>query len=142
MTTYHSDFYGWTQEQASLLRAGRWPEIDIENLIEEIETMGRSEKRALQSRLTVLLTHLLKWRYQPQRRGRSWLLTLKGQRLAFNEILDDNPGLKPQLSTLLANAYEMAKLHAAKETRLDDNIFEHQCPWTLAQIADPGFFPD
>jgi len=80
MISYEQDFYGWTQEQAALLRAGRLTDLDIENLIEEVETMGRSEKRELESRLTVLLLHLLKWKYQPNRRGRSWNLTIKGHR--------------------------------------------------------------
>ena len=71
MTKYNTDFYGWTQEQAALLKSGRFSEIDVEHLIEEVETMGRSEKRALESRLTVLLVHLLKWQYQPARRGNS-----------------------------------------------------------------------
>jgi hypothetical protein len=77
MSDYQKDFYSWTCEQAELLRAGRFNELDVFNLIEEIETMGRSEKRELESRLTVLLVHLLKWQYQPMRRGCSWQLTIQ-----------------------------------------------------------------
>ena len=97
MISYESDFYGWTQEQAALLRAGRLADLDIENLIEEVETMGRSEKRELESRLTILLLHLLKWKYQEVRRGRSWELSIIEQRLKFDQILEENPGLKPKL---------------------------------------------
>ena len=75
MINYNLDFYGWTQEQAALLKAGRLNDLDIINLIEEVETMGRSEKRALESRLTVLLVHLLQWTYQSNRRCRNWQLT-------------------------------------------------------------------
>lgn len=88
MINYENDFYGWTQQQAALLKAGRLNDLDIVNLIEEIETMGRSEKRELQSRLMVLLVHLLKWKYQPARRGRSWLLTIKGQRMNLEDVIE------------------------------------------------------
>jgi hypothetical protein len=101
MINYNQDFYGWTQEQASLLKAGRLNELDIINLIEEVETMGRSEKRELQSRLTVLLMHLLKWKHQSNRRGRSWTLTIIGQRLRLASVIKDNPGLKAQLPDLI-----------------------------------------
>ena len=142
MINYEQDFYGWTQEQAALLRSGRLIDLDINNLIEEIETMGRSEKRELQSRLMVLLVHLLKWKYQPARRGRSWLLTIKGQRMNLEEVINDNPGLKSQLFDLLAHAYSLAKIEAAKQTRLDDGLFADSCPWSLEQLRDTAFFPD
>ena len=142
MINYEKDFYGWTQEQASLLRAGRLTDLDINNLIEEIETMGRSEKRELQSRLMVLLVHLLKWQYQPARRGRSWTLTIKGQRINLEDVISDNPGLKPQLPDLLSNAYRLAKVEASKQTGLDESLFYQTCPWTLEQIRDDGFFPE
>jgi Domain of unknown function DUF29 len=94
MSDYQKDFYSWTCEQAELLKAGRLNELDVFNLIEEIETMGRSEKRALESRLTVLLVHLLKWLYQPARRGRSWQLAIQEQRLEFFDVLNDNLNCK------------------------------------------------
>ncbi len=142
MINYDQDFYGWTQEQAALLKAGRLTDLDITNLIEEVETMGRSEKRALESRLTVLLVRLLKWKYQSNRRGRSWLLTIEGQRIKLDSILKDNPGLKPQLSDPLSNAYRLAKVNASKETGLDREAFESDCPWTFEQIMDDGFIPE
>jgi len=142
MINYNADFYGWTQEQASLLKAGRLSELDIDNLLEEVETMGRSEKRELDSRLTVLLIHLLKWQYQPIRRGRSWQLTIKGQRINFSETLDENPSLKPQLDTILKRAYAKSIIKAAQETALDEQTFPSVCPWSLSQILDDNFYPD
>lgn len=142
MSNYDQDFYGWTQEQAALLKAGRLNDLDIDNLIEEVETMGRSEKRALESRLTVLLVHLLKWKYQPARRSRSWTLTIVGQRIKFDRVLKDNPGLKPQLSEIMNNAYRLAKVNAERETKLDAKVFDLECAWTLEQITDDNFFPD
>lgn len=142
MVNYEKDFYGWTQEQAALMRAGRLADLDIKNLIEEVETMGRSEKRELQSRLTVLLVHLLKWQYQPVRRGKSWTLTIQGQRINFLDVMNDNPGLKPQLSDILNNAYRLSRINASKETALDIQTFPLQCPWDLDQIIDEAFYPD
>ena len=142
MINYNADFYGWTQEQAALLRAGRLTDIDIENLIEEVETMGRSEKRELSNRLTVLLVHLLKWRYQAFRRGVSWELTIKNQRLDLNDVIDDNPSLKPEIPKILDSAYCKARNTAAKETKITLSVFPDQCPWTLQQIMDDAFFPD
>lgn len=142
MINYHTDFYGWTQEQAAFLKAGKLAELDIENLIEEVETMGRSEKRELDSRLTVLLIHLLKWQYQPVRRGRSWQLTIKGQRINFSETLEENPSLKPQFETILKKAYAKSIIKASQETALDEKVFPSVCPWTYSQILDDNFYPD
>jgi hypothetical protein len=142
MINYEQDFYGWTQEQAGLLRAGRLTDLDIENLIEEVETMGRSEKRELESRLTVLLLHLLKWKYQEVRRGRGWELSIDEQRLRFAETLDDNPGLKPKLDEILKKAYQYATIQAARETKISKNVFPSECPWPLDQITDNTFFPE
>ena len=141
MSNYQKDFYSWTCEQAELLKTGRFNELDVFNLVEEIETMGRSEKRELESRLTVLLVHLLKWQYQPNRRGRSWQLTIQEQRLEFFDVLNDNPGLKPQLQTLLTHSYQKAKIRASKETGLDMDIFPIVCPWDFSQLMDDAFLP-
>jgi hypothetical protein len=105
MVDYQKDFYNWLCEQAELLKTGRFNDLDVSNLIDEIETMGRSEKRELENRLTILLVHLLKWQYQPIRRGRNWQLTIQEQRLEVLEVLNDNPSLKSQLQSLLTNSY-------------------------------------
>jgi hypothetical protein len=142
MTDYQKDFYSWTREQAELLRSGRFDELDIVNLIEEIETLGRSEKRELENRLTVLLVYLLKWQYQPARRGQNWQLTIQEQRLELFDVLNDNPGLKSQLQALLTHSYRKAKIRASKETGLDIDDFPSTSPWEFARLMDEAFFPD
>ncbi|MGR9012863.1 MAG: DUF29 domain-containing protein [Gammaproteobacteria bacterium] len=142
MISYEKDFYSWTHEQAELLRRGQFNSLDIPNLIEEIETMGRSEKRELESRLTILLLHLLKWKYQEIRRGRSWQLSIDEQRIQFNKTLKDNPGLKPALDELIKDAYKLAVIKAAQETKISKSIFPEACPWELAQLVEEEFYPD
>lgn len=142
MINYEQDFYSWTQEQAALLRAGRLADLDVENLIEEIETMGRSEKRALESRLSVLLCHMLKWHYQPSRRGNSWNHTIIEQRIKFKKVLNENPGLKSEIQKIVNDAYEYALVKASHETGLRSDIFPNACPWTLEQLSDSSYFPD
>jgi Domain of unknown function DUF29 len=140
--TYETDFYGWTQQQATLLKNGQFNLADFTNIIEEIESMGRSEKRELESRLTVLLQHLLKWQYQPNRRGKSWELTIKGQRSRFLRVLKENPGLKSKLDGCLLNAYQDAVVEAAKETAFDESVFPKNCPWSWEEITNSLFYPD
>jgi len=142
MNSYEKDFYSWTQEQANLLRNGQFNDLDIPNLIEEIETMGRSEKRELESRLTILLLHLLKWKYQEVRRSRSWQLSIDEQRIQFEETLNENPGLKPTLDEIVKKAYRLAVIKAARETKISKAVFPECCPWNLAQLIEDGFYPD
>ena len=141
-TRYETDFYGWTQEQARLLRSGQLSELDTQNLLEEIEAMGRSERRELESRLEVLILHLLKWRYQDTYRGKSWLLTIKEQRRRLADCLDDNPSLRNRLDDILNKGYQYARLSAAKETGYNESVFPSTCPWTFEQIMNTDFFPD
>jgi hypothetical protein len=142
MINYEKDFYGWAQEQAALLRAGRLTDLDIDNLIEEVETMGRSEKRALESRLSVLLLHMLKWHYQAQRRSNSWQFTIDEQRHRFQRVLKQNPGLKTEIHQIITDAYEYALMKAVHETGLRNDIFPKDCPWSLEQLSDKTYFPD
>jgi len=139
---YDTDFYGWTQRQAEALRAGDLASLDLDNLIEEVESMGKSEKRELESRLEVLLMHLLKWRYQPNLRARGWQLTIKEQRKRIALHLKENPSLKSHIPRAYENIYDFAVIDAVKETGMDDSVFPTQCPWTFAQITDPNFLPD
>ncbi|MEY3787822.1 MAG: hypothetical protein RLZ75_2029 [Pseudomonadota bacterium] len=138
---YHQDFYGWTQEQAKLLREHRLNELDLENLLEEVESMGKSEKRELESLLEVLLMHLLKWHYQPNFQGKSWELTIREQKAKSIRHLKENPSLKGQLAETFMYAYEDARLWAARETGLSLDTFPDACPWTFEQVIDPVFFP-
>jgi hypothetical protein len=139
---YERDFYAWANEQASLLRAGRLSEADLENIAEEIESTGRAEKRELVSRLKVLLAHLLKWRFQPTRRGNSWRLSIEKQRREVADHLADNSSLQARLPDALASAYTTAVLAAARETGLDRNTFPSACPWTYEQMVDAAFRPE
>ncbi|PQQ39162.1 DUF29 domain-containing protein [Photorhabdus luminescens] len=141
-TRYDSDFYGWIQEQAGLLRSGDLSQLDTENLLEEIEAIGRSERRELRSRLEILLAHLLKWRYQADRRGRSWELTIEEQRDKAIDCLQESPSLKNKLNEHLEKAYIAARRLAEKETLINRNIFPETCPWTFEQIMDENFWPE
>ncbi|MEA3643961.1 MAG: DUF29 domain-containing protein [Lamprobacter sp.] len=140
-TVYDEDFYTWTKEQASLMRAQRFEELDLEHLIEEVEDMGKSEKRALQSFLETLLMHLLKWQYQPAYQGHSWKYTIIEQRKRIQAHLKENPGLKPMLPELIDNAYGYATTAAVRETGLAPESFPEHCPWVYQQLMDAEFWP-
>lgn len=103
---YDADFYAWTQEQAKFLREGTWNELDIPNLVEEIESLGKQQKQELRNRLSVLLGHLLKWEFQPTYRSKSWLATIREQRRRALEALEENPSLKSYLPEAIQKAYE------------------------------------
>ena len=141
---YDRDFYGWTQEQAALLRAGQLAELDTEHLIEEIESMGRSERRQLTNRFELLLMHLLKWQYQPDRHevdGKSWLRTIREQRRKIPKLIRDNPSLKSLLEDCIRDAYDDARFGASDETGLPVAEFPGICPHTPEQILDQEFLP-
>jgi hypothetical protein len=139
---YDRDFYAWANEQAGLLRAGKLSEADIEHIAEEIESMGKSEKRELVSRLTVLLLDMLKWCYQPDLRGKSWRLTLEEQRDELETHLADNPSLKSTLDNSVVVAYRRAILGATRETDIDRSVFPVTCPWSADQMMDRNFYPE
>jgi hypothetical protein len=132
-TLYNTDFYTWTAQTVQLLKERRFSELDLENLIEEIEDLGRSEYRALESRLEVLLMHLLKVRYQPEMYTKSWDLTIKEQRLRIQRLLRDSPGLKPKLPLAWEDAWEPALIKAQKETGLDVSAFPQENPFALEE---------
>jgi hypothetical protein len=139
---YEQDFYAWANEQAALLRAGKLSEADLEHIAEEIESMGKTEKRELINRLTVLLAHLLKWQHQPARRGASWEVTIVNQRRALARHLADNPSLKSKLPEAIDDAYIDARGEAYAETGLAKTSFPAACPWPFTQIMDDGFWPE
>src|SRR4051794_41691008 len=113
---YDRDFYSWSLEQARFVREGRWSAIDRENVAEEIESLGREQFNKLESAIRVLLIHMLKWDYQPERRSRSWALSIKEQRIVLRNVIGDNPGLKPRINEAVTRAYEQARVAAANET--------------------------
>jgi predicted nucleic acid-binding Zn-ribbon protein len=140
MTNYNTDFHAWTQEQAKLIRTGQLHQLDLENLAEEIESLGKQERRELRNRLAVLVGHLLKWQFQPAGRGASWRATLREQRREVQRLLKENPSLKPYLDEAIADSYDAALALAIRETGLEQ--FPEQCPYSVEQIADEGFFPN
>lgn len=142
MALYDRDFYAWTQEQAALLRSGQWDRLDIPNLVEEIETLGRQERRELVNRLGILVGHLLKWQFQPQQRSKSWTATIIEQRQEIQELIADNPSLKSYLVEAIEKAYQKGILLVAKETPLSLDDLPAQCPYTLDQVMDPNFYPE
>jgi hypothetical protein len=139
---YEADFYAWSKDQAARLRELRPNSIDWENVAEEIETLGRSEKREIENRLGVLLQHLLKWRYQPERRKPGWRATILEQRRQLRRMLRDNPSLAPYPSSILAEEHEVARLNAADETGLPEEAFPETCPFTIDEVLDPAFWPE
>ncbi len=120
---YQEDYYGWLQENAQLIREKRFSEIDVENIVEELESMGKSEKRELSSRLTILLMHLLKWQYQSVKRSMRWRNTIAVQRIDIRELLEDSPSLKNEIADKIEVAYEKAKLAAEVETGIEKQNF-------------------
>lgn len=135
-TLYDQDFYAWTQRQVELLRAGQLGELDIENLIEEIESLGRQERQELRNRLGVLLGHLLKWHYQPEARSKSWVYTIKEQRQEIRRHLKENPSLKPYLSEAIEIGYEKGLNLVGRETPLAPEQLPQSCPFSEADIFE------
>ncbi len=140
--SYENDFYTWLIYNAQLLREGRLSEIDTVNIAEELEAMGRSEKRELKNRLAVLLAHLLKWQFQPDKRSRSWELTCMEQRREILQLLKENPSLKSKISEILLEAYEAATLLAERETGIQYKTFPENCPFAFEQIMNDAFYPE
>ena len=138
---YEQDFYAWTMKNAELLRRRQLTEVDLEHLAEELESMGKSERRELMSRLTQLLLHLLKWRLQPALRTRSWLVSIQNQRIAIGKLLKDSPSLKAALEPFYAEAYADAVSLAEAETGIDRKDFPASCPFTLEQALSDRFLP-
>lgn len=133
-THYNEDFFLWTQQQAMLLRQGQLNAIDAANLAEEIDSMGKRDRRVLTSYLVNLLLHLLKWDYQPERRGSSWQLSIRNARQEIELILNDSPSLRQQLDTFVEMAYPITRRNAADETELPLLTFPEQCLLTIEQI--------
>ncbi|ELS30582.1 MULTISPECIES: DUF29 domain-containing protein [Pseudanabaena] len=136
---YAQDFYAWTQEQSELLRLGQWQTLDIENLVEEILSLGRQQKQELRNRLGILIGYLLKWDYQPELRSKSWKATIREQRDEILEILNENPSLKPYLDEATQKGFRQGINLVLKETPLDLIDLPSECPYAIAQILDLQF---
>ncbi|MBE7243368.1 MAG: DUF29 domain-containing protein [Actinomycetospora chiangmaiensis] len=141
-TAYEDDFYTWTQEQGARLRSGDLAGLDLENLAEEIESLGRTEFNSLVSAWRVILLHMLKWDHQPGRRTRSWALSIRTHRNDAADVLKDNPGLKSRLAEGLERAYRGARLEASSETNLPLKTFSTTCPYTREEMLARPFPAD
>jgi hypothetical protein len=141
-TLYDRDFYLWIQTTAGQLRQQKFDLVDWDNLIEEIEALGRSEKRAIRSHLVILLLHLLKWQYQPQYQCRSWQSSIKNAREELLDLLLDNPSLRDFLIESIPQAYEKAREKASEETTIFLEKFPVQCPYSASQLQDKGWLPN
>jgi Domain of unknown function DUF29 len=139
---YERDFFTWTQEQARLLRERRFDDLDLDNLVDEVESVGSSEKHEIRRWLKVLLTHLLKWKFQPRLRGVSWRRTIRQQREAIAEIIETSPSLRAYPSQVMRAAYTGATVSASEETGIIIGIFPETCPFSVDQILDLEFFPE
>jgi len=139
--SYEKDFYAWSIHNAALLKQGRISEIDIKNIAEELESMGKRDKRQLVNRFIVLLVHLLKWEFQPENRSSGWKGSMIEQRRRVNQLLEDSPSLNTEFDNKLDYAYVEALKQASIETGLDTSVFPRQCPYSKAQLLDDEFYP-
>ena len=143
-TSYESDVVAWAKEQAEMIRSGRFDKLDLKNIAEEIEDVGKSEQRELASRMAVLLAHILKWKFQPQKRSVSWTLTIKEQRRLLVRRVQKTPSLSPMLSDpeWIDEIWVDAKALAEKETGLDIGTYSEVCPWPMANVLAPDWLPE
>ena len=143
-TRYEHDVVAWANEQAALIRAGRLDQLDLEHIAQEIEDVGKSEQRELASRMAVLLAHILKWKFQPQKRSVSWTLTIKEQRRLSVRRIKKTPSLSPMLldPEWIDDIWVDAKALAEKETGLDQSTWPEVCPWPMLEVLSEGWLPE
>jgi Domain of unknown function DUF29 len=141
-TLYDRDFVAWIEETIDRLKAKDYSAVDWNNVIEELDTMGRRERKSLKSNLVILLLHLLKWQYQPALRSGSSKGSIVEHRQRIQDDLIDSPSLKPYLYEILVSAYLDACDRAAAETGLSLTIFPVDCDYPIESILDRTFFPD
>jgi hypothetical protein len=139
---YETDFVRWTEQAVELLKQRKFNELDLEHLIEEIEDLGNSEKKAIRSQVTRLLMHLLKWQYQSEKRSASWSSSIKGSRKQIKRLIRDAPSLKNHMMEKLELCYQDAIEDAIDETGFSAKIFPSQCQWRAEQVLDDQFWPE
>src|SRR5215217_4199153 len=136
---YRHDLYTWAIEQAAALRAGELESLDLTNLAEEIEDLGSEQLHKLTSAYRIILVHMLKWDYQPERRSRSWATSISSQRVAASDVLEDSKGLKSRRDIALARAYRRARIEAGGQTGLGEGAFPAECPYSLQEVMTREF---
>jgi len=139
--SYDRDFMLWIETTVQLLKEQKFAELDLENLIEEIEDMGKSNKSALRSNVIVVLLHLLKWKYQPEKRTNSWKFSLREHRRRLEEDFEDSPSLQNYYREIFPKCYGNARKLAADETGLVLEIFPVESPFTPEEVSDAEFLP-
>lgn len=139
---YNQDFDAWIQQQVYLLKKGDLNALDAKHLIEELEEMGKSNYNELESCFTVLIAHLLKWQYQPEKRSNSWLGSMREQRIRIARLLENNPSLKRKIPEAIKAIYQDAIEIAAVETQLSISLFPQNCPYTVEQLLNKVFYPE
>lgn len=141
LTSIDDDFALWSAEQGALVRAGKFDRVDLENVAEELESLGRGDKYQIDHRMEVLLGHLLKWQFQPTERTNSWSATIFEQRYRINRLIEDSPSLRSRPAETLSGSFVIGRYDAIKETKLPEAAFPETCPYTIEQILDPDFLP-
>ncbi|HYX14208.1 MAG TPA: DUF29 domain-containing protein [Nostoc sp.] len=143
-TLYEQDFYTWVEQTTELLRLHHWDTLDLEHLIEEVVDLGKSQQRALQSALRLVLSHLLKWKYQPEGRSHSWQVTITRERLNIDELLEESPSLRRFLNDTewINSTYQRSRREAMVETGLSEDNFAIACPFSVDEILDLDFYPN
>jgi hypothetical protein len=139
---HEEDLYAWAMGNAHLLKEKKFIEADMANIVEELETLGRSTRRELSNRLSILIAHLLKWQYQTNLRCSSWEITIINQRLDIKDVLKESPSLKPQIKGITPTAYTKALAIVRRESPLDLKSLPAKCPYTLKQCLDDDFYPE
>ncbi len=141
-TLYEQDYYLWLEKTVQLLKDGQLSALDIDNLIEEIQDMGISQKKSVKSNLIVLLWHLLKYKYQPEKRSNSWLLTIDEHRDRLDDDFSHSPVLKRYFEEIFDEAYRKARKKASIETGLSLETFPLDCPFSTEEILNNDYLPD
>ena len=138
---YKTDYGAWIQKQVMLIEKQQWDLVDSGHLVEELESLGKQQRQELRNRLSVLMGHLLKWEFQPKKRSRSWLATIRIQRREIAKLLEENPSLKAYLDEALSWSYENGRDLAMGETDLPEDAFPAKLTYSSEQVLDPSFFP-
>lgn len=140
--SHNKDFHAWCLDQVTFLERRELQNIDWENLIQEIQSMGASERQELENRLCVLFAHLLKWIYQKDYRSNSWKQTIKEQRRKVLRKMENFPSLKSHLTKIVDSAYEFSVLQATRETGIPEETFPTEMPFTVEQALNNEWWPE
>lgn len=141
-TDYEDDFAAWAFEQTELLRQKRLAEMDLPNVVEELESIGKEQRHALESSYRLVISHLLKWQFQPDIRSRSWAKTIDGERANIERREDDNPSLAADAKRIVDRIYRYAVREAARDTDLPRSTFPAECPYSVEQLRNADWMPE